>query len=155
MSAEAFGLWSAIAIHDTSSVVGAAMTHGEAALEIATTVKLSRALWIVPVTLVLAWRTRRRVPATPAPEEARPARPWFIAGFVAVAVLFTALPALQPVGELVSAGARRLMVVSLFLIGASMSRGALRRVGWAAFAQGVALWIAISIASLAVILLLV
>jgi len=153
MNAEQFGLWSAIAIHDTSSVVGAAMSHGERALEIATTVKLSRALWIVPLTVALAWRARR---ADPSNEDGpRAARPWFIAGFVALALLVTLQPSLQPAGEAIGAAARRLMVVSLFLVGASLSRRALRRVGLRPFLQGVFLWVVVATASLAAILLLV
>lgn len=152
MDSEQFGLWSAIAIHDTSSVVGAALTHGERALEIATTVKLSRALWIVPLTVAFAWQTRRR---TPEAEEARPARPWFIAGFVALALLVTLVPALQPMGETLGAGARRLLVVSLFLVGASLSRPALRRVGVRPFLQGVVLWLLVASATLGAVLLLV
>ncbi|MBO6935461.1 MAG: putative sulfate exporter family transporter [Deltaproteobacteria bacterium] len=153
MDAEQFGLWSAIAIHDTSSVVGAAMTHGERALEIATTVKLSRALWIVPLTVILAWRARR---AQPANEDApRAARPWFIAGFVGLAVLVTLVPALQPAGEAVGQVARRLMVVSLFLVGASLSRPALRAVGVRPFLQGVLLWVVVAATSLGAVLLVV
>lgn len=152
MGADQFGLWSAIAIHDTSSVVGAALTHGERALEIATTVKLTRALFIVPLTVFLAARTRRRSPAA---TEARPARPWFIAAFVALALLVTAVPALQPAGEVLGAGARRLLVVSLFLVGASLSRPALRRVGLRPFLQGVLLWVLIAASTLGAVLLLV
>ena len=153
MDAEQFGLWSAIAIHDTSSVVGAAMTHGERALEIATTVKLSRALWIVPLTVALAWRARRAAPANE--DGPRAARPWFIAGFLGLALLVTLVPALQPAGEIVGAGARRAMVVSLFLVGASLSRSALREVGLRPFVQGLTLWIVVASASLGAILWLV
>ncbi len=153
MNAEQFGLWSAIAIHDTSSVVGAAMTHGERALEIATTVKLSRALWIVPLTVVLAWRARR---TTPVNEDApQAARPWFIAGFVGLAVLVTLVPTLRPAGAAIGEVARRLMVVSLFLVGASLSRPALRAVGLRPFLQGVLLWVVVAATSLGAILLVV
>ena len=130
------------------------MAHGERALEVATTVKLSRALWIVPLTLAFAWQTTRRERRSERPAGAsrpRAARPWFIAGFVALALLVTLVPALRPVGEVLAGGARRLMVVALFLIGASLSRAALRRVGIRPFLQGVALWVAIAGLSLAVI----
>ena len=153
LDSEQFGLWAAIAIHDTSSVVGAAASHGERALEIATTVKLARALWIVPVTLGLAWHTRRREQGSePAP---RAARPWFIGGFVLVAVAVTLVPALRPLGEGVAVGARRLLVVALFFIGASLSRPALRAVGARPFLQGVILWALISVLSLGAIVALV
>ncbi len=157
LDAQSFGLWCAIAIHDTSSVVGAAMTHGEEALEIATTVKLSRALWIIPVTLVLAYQTRKRMRASATEgdvgeAEPKAARPWFILGFVVVAALVTFIPSFAPVGETIGAVARRLLVVTLFLIGASLGRAALKRVGVRPFLQGVTLWAIVSAASLAAIL---
>jgi Conserved hypothetical protein 698 len=81
-----FGVWSALAIHDTSSVVGAAMQYGARALEIATTIKLTRALWIVPVTLIIGMVWNRGSDATGA---GRAKRPWFILGFLAAAAVVT------------------------------------------------------------------
>ena len=136
---DAFGLWSALAIHDTSSVVGAGLAYGPRALEVATTVKLARALWIVPLTFGLGWAAARRDPAS---ADAPPAKkPWFIAGFLAMAALVTFVPALQVPGHLVAATARRLLVLTLFLIGAGLSREALRSVGLRPFLQGLALWL--------------
>lgn len=140
---EAFGLWSALAIHDTSSVVGAGLAYGPRALEIATTVKLARALWIVPITLGLSfgisWLAARRGEAHP---EAPPAkRPWFILGFLAAAALVTFFPALRGAGHLAAFAARRTLVLTLFLIGAGLSRTALRDVGPRPFFQGLALWL--------------
>ena len=139
LSQDAFGLWSALAIHDTSSVVGAGLAYGPRALEVATTVKLARALWIVPLTLGIGWLVARRGEAT---LEAPPVKkPWFIAGFLAVAALVTFVPALQGPGHLLAVAARRLLVLTLFLIGAGLSREALRRVGLRPFLQGLLLWL--------------
>lgn len=136
---EAFGLWSALAIHDTSSVVGAGLAYGPRALEVATTVKLARALWIVPLTLGLGWMVARRGEA---PADAPPMKkPWFIAGFLAMAALATFIPALQGPGHLVASASRRILVLTLFLIGAGLSREALRSVGLRPFLQGLLLWL--------------
>ncbi|HJW73541.1 MAG TPA: putative sulfate exporter family transporter [Geothrix sp.] len=136
---EAFGLWSALAIHDTSSVVGAGLAYGPRALEVATTVKLARALWIVPLTLCIGWMVVRKGQAT---ADAPPVKkPWFIAGFLAMAALVTFLPALHAGGAFIAAAARRLLVLTLFLIGAGLSREALRTVGLRPLLQGLALWL--------------
>jgi len=136
---DAFGLWSALAIHDTSSVVGAGLAYGPRALEVATTVKLARALWIVPLTLSLGWLIARREPASAGAPPVK--KPWFIAGFLAMAALVTFVPALHAPGHLVAATARRVLVLTLFLIGAGLSREALRDVGLRPFLQGLALWL--------------
>ncbi len=145
----AFGLWSALAIHDTSSVVGAAATFGPEALLVGTTTKLARALWIVPVTLVLGfWMSRRQ------DQETRPAkakRPWFILGFLAAAALVTYLPVLQPAGQVVAAGARRLLVLTLFLLGLGFSRETLRKVGPRPLIHGLVLWLLVGVATLGAI----
>jgi uncharacterized integral membrane protein (TIGR00698 family) len=134
---DAFGRWSALAIHDTSSVVGAALAYGPRALEVATTTKLARALWIVPLTVGMALARHR--------SEGGGLRdvkwPWFIGGFLVAAALFTWVPALAPVKPLVSEIAKRLLVLALFLIGLSLSRDALKTVGWRPLAQGVLLWV--------------
>ena len=136
---DAFGLWSALAIHDTSSVVGAGLAYGPRALEVATTVKLARALWIVPLTLGLGWVLARREPAA---ADAPPVKkPWFIAGFLAMAALVTFVPALHVPGRYVALAARRALVLTLFLIGAGLSREALRSVGLRPFLQGLLLWL--------------
>ncbi len=136
---DAFGLWSALAIHDTSSVVGAGLAYGPRALEVATTVKLARALWIVPLTLGIGWRVARQSPA--APETPPTKKPWFIAGFLGMAALVTYVPFLHAPGHLVAMAARRLLVLTLFLIGAGLSRDALRNVGLRPFLQGLLLWL--------------
>ena len=133
-----FGLFAALAIHDTSSVVGAATAYGPKAVEIATTVKLARALWIVPVALVIGWARARRTGERGA---SAAKLPWFLVGFVVMAACVTWFPALRPAGLAVAAGAKRVLVSTLFLIGASLTRDALRRVGLRPVALGVALWV--------------
>ncbi|HEY3399025.1 MAG TPA: putative sulfate exporter family transporter [Geothrix sp.] len=136
---DAFGLWSALAIHDTSSVVGAGLAYGPRALEVATTVKLARALWIVPLTLGLGWLMARRELASPDVPPLK--KPWFIAGFLATAALVTFVPILHAPGHLVAAAARRALVLTLFLIGAGLSGEALKNVGLRPFLQGLLLWL--------------
>lgn len=142
----AFGWWAALAIHDTSSVVGAGLAYGPEALALATTVKLARALWIVPVTLVLA-HLERRAGSADAP---RPVTiPWFILGFVALAALGWLVPSWRPAGEVVGAASRRLLVATLFLIGAGLGPRALREMGWRPLAHGTLLWLLAASGSLA------
>ena len=141
LSETQFGLWSALAIHDTSSVVGASQMYGPEALQIGTTVKLARALWIVPITFIIgSWVNRGQKGQT----QAKAKRPWFILGFLLVAALVTYIPALQPAGHLVEWAARRALVVTLFLIGASLTRATLAAVGFRPFAQGILLWIIVA-----------
>jgi uncharacterized integral membrane protein (TIGR00698 family) len=142
----AFGLWAALAIHDTSSVVGAALQYGATALSVATTVKLARALWIVPLTLAIGAVER----GDGAGRRGAPL-PWFILGFVAAAALATFVPALRPAGHLVAELARRALVVTLFLVGVGLSRESLRAVGPRPLALGVALWLAMGVSTLAAV----
>jgi uncharacterized integral membrane protein (TIGR00698 family) len=135
---DAFGLWAALAIHDTSSVVGAASHYGERAVEVATAAKLARALWIVPVTCAIAAQRRR------AGGSARPRPPWFIAGFLAVAALVTFVPALASAGEIVTLLAHRSLALTLFLIGLGLTRPALRTLGARPLLQAVLLWLALA-----------
>jgi uncharacterized integral membrane protein (TIGR00698 family) len=138
LTPERFGLWSALAIHDTSSVVAAALAYHPHAVAIATTVKLTRALWIVPVTFAVGMVHERR-------EGGGAAKlPWFILGFLAAAALVTAVPSLRPAGQVLAAVARRGLVVSLFLIGCSITRQALGAVGMRPFAHGLLLWVAMA-----------
>ena len=120
MSQTQFGLWSALAIHDTSSVVGAAAKYGPQALQIGTTIKLARALWIVPVAMLTAFVTKRK---------ARIHWPWFILLFCLAAVANTYLPATALVYPVLSRMGRLGLTVVLFLIGTGLSKETLRRVG--------------------------
>ena len=141
LSQPVFGRWAALAIHDTSSVVGAGLQYGAVALAIATTTKLARALWIVPVTLATAVMRQR--------EGLRNVKwPWFILGFVAIAALVTWVPALRPYAPPVTLVGRRSLVVALFLIGLSMSKANLAKVGPRPLVMAVILWIVIATASL-------
>jgi uncharacterized integral membrane protein (TIGR00698 family) len=149
MAERPFGLWSALAIHDTSSVVGAAKDYGPQALLVATTTKLARALWIVPLTLGLgAWSARQGKTS-----EGKAKRPWFILGFLAMAAAATYLPPYLPATTIaaswITALAKRGLVLTLFLIGAGISREALRRVGFRPFLQGLFLWIIVGGGTLA------
>lgn len=145
LNPEQFGTLCGIAIHDISSVVGAASQFGPISLETATTVKLSRALWIAPVALAIAWCFRR-----PRAGSHRALQiPWFIALFLAASALRSWVPALGALAPSLSIVARAGFTLTLFLIGASISRDGLRAVGAAPLLLGVALWLFISSAALA------
>ncbi|HEX9109532.1 MAG TPA: putative sulfate exporter family transporter [Longimicrobiales bacterium] len=151
-----FAVWAAIAIHDTSSVVGAAAQYGPEALQRATVLKLARALWIVPLTIAAAAWARRRdaagqgqgtgasvasgAPAAPA-ERPRVKLPWFIGFFLLAAVVRTFAPmGLDPALNALAALARAGLALTLFLIGAGLTRAVLERVGVRPMLQGVLLW---------------
>lgn len=138
-----FGLWSAIAIHDTSSVVGAASKYGPQALEIATTVKLARALWIIPVVLLTAicFKTGKQKMKVP----------YFIVLFILAMIIHTYVP-IQPVSDVIVQVAKTGLTVTLFLIGAGLSGAVLRGVGIRPLIQGVLLWVIISGAALCAVL---
>ena len=150
LSQTQFGLWSALAIHDTSSVVGATLQYGREALEVGTTVKLARVLWIVPMTLAAGY-SRRRSEGAGAAVEGPVRRPWFILGFLAAAAIVTWAPSLQPAGHVVELLSRRLLVLTLFLIGAGLTMNTLRAVGVRPLVQGVLLWMIVASATLGAI----
>jgi uncharacterized integral membrane protein (TIGR00698 family) len=152
LSEPQFGLWAALAIHDTSSVVGAGAKYGAAALTVATTVKLARALWIVPLTLGTAAVGASRARENGASVSTKSiAWPWFILFFLGAAVLSTYVPVLAPVYPWLSRAGRIGLTVTLFLIGTGMSRASLKSVGARPLVQGVALWILVATLSLLVI----
>ncbi|HEV7571483.1 MAG TPA: putative sulfate exporter family transporter [Thermoanaerobaculia bacterium] len=144
MTQPQFGVWAAIAIHDTSSVVGAAAKYGADALQIATTVKLTRALWIVPVTLATAFFFKRK--------SAKLTIPWFIFWFVVASVLRTYIAAPPEVWSTLTMLARIGLTITLFLIGAGLSRKSIAAVGARPLILGILLWIAISSVSLFAVL---
>jgi uncharacterized integral membrane protein (TIGR00698 family) len=146
LSQSQFGLWGALAIHDTSSVVGATLQYGEEALRIGTTVKLARALWIIPVTLGFAWNFKKSNIET-SPQK----KPWFILGFLTAAALVTWVPSLASAGHEVEWLARRSLVLTLFLIGSSLSRKSVADLGLAPLIQGVLLWWVVGSATLVAI----
>jgi uncharacterized integral membrane protein (TIGR00698 family) len=156
LSAEQFGTWCAIAIHDTSSVVGAATNYkdslGREALSIATTIKLERALWIIPIALATAYFQHSK---------GKIKIPYFIFYFILAIVASTYLPAYIPalnnkihgntLFEYAYMFGRKGLVITLFLIGSGLSLTTIRQVGWRPILQGVLLWIIIGSISLAVI----
>jgi uncharacterized integral membrane protein (TIGR00698 family) len=144
MGQQQFGLWSALAIHDTSSVVGAAAAYGGLALAIGTTVKLTRALWIMPSALLAAWFTK---------SEGKAKFPLFIIGFIAAATIKTALPQLEQLWHPLNSIAKQSLVVTLFLIGSGLTREVLGKTGIKPLAQGITLWIIVSVTSATAILL--
>lgn len=150
LSQQQFGTWAAIAIHDTSSVVGAGAAYGEEALQVATTIKLTRALWIIPVALFTSFLFKS--------EGKRVSVPMFIILFVLAMVvntyLFSRFEVGVVIGDTINLVARRLLTITLFFIGASLSIDVLKSVGLKPLLQGVLLWIVISIASLAYICLI-
>jgi len=150
LSQAQFGLWAGVAIHDISSVVGAGISYGSVALQTATAVKLSRTLWIVPLTLAFAAAARRG--AAPGAAAPKIAVPWFIGLFLLASLLRSYLPVIVTWSPVFSAIARHGMILVLFLIGTMLSRTALRTVGFRTAAAGAALWLFISVSSLAVIL---
>lgn len=144
LSQHQFGLWSAIAIHDTSSVVGAAYAYGDEALRIATTVKLARALWIIPLSLVSLYLFKGKGKSIKIP--------WFIFLFVLAILLNTYLPIPDILTGSITTASKSLLVLTLFLIGAGLSKEKIKSAGWKPMILGLSLWVAISIVSLLVII---
>lgn len=139
-----FGLWCAIAIHDTSSVVGAAYTFGEEALKVATTVKLARALWIIPLSLLSVFLFKGKGKSVKIP--------YFIFLFILAIILNSYLAIPEVLTNGITSISKSLLVLTLFLIGAGLSLEKIKSAGWKPMILGVSLWIFISIASILVIL---
>lgn len=145
LSQEQFGHWAAIAIHDTSSVVGASMKYGEEALKVATISKMLRILWIIPVLIVLvvgSLKSKRTLKF-----------PLFIIGFILASYAFSFVPAWEGVFQDLYAIAKQLMVVSLFLIGSTVSVGAIKQIGGRVMMQAVVLWVLVTAIALLVIII--
>lgn len=165
LTQQQFGLWAGIGIHDVSSVVGAAGQYGQQALETATAVKLSRALWIVPLTLGISFALRRQGKAVGGkvtnasfgfdPTEAGGAHkiqiPWFIALFLLASILRGLIPGIAPLAVHLTDMARIGLTLTLFLIGTSLTRQTLAAVGWRALVHGVALWVLVGGLSLLIV----
>jgi len=146
MSQDQFGLWAAIAIHDTSSVVGAAKAYGPEALMIATTVKLARALWVVPLVFLTAWLFRGKDGEKKKTKKV--ALPYFILYFVLASVLSTYVPLVATYSGILVTLAKLGLTVTLFLIGAGLSVESLKSVGVRPLVFGVVLWLLVACASL-------
>ncbi len=159
LSQTQFGLWSALAIHDTSSVVGAGLKYGTEALQTGTTIKLTRALWIVPLVLIIQVvlhqmdqrDTQKNEGITDSPKPKKK-YPWFILGFLVMAAIFTYMPEWKHMGDLIETGARKILVLTLFLIGSNMTLSNIRAVGAKPLILGVLLWICAATLSLGAIL---
>ncbi|WP_051202156.1 YeiH family protein [Ferrimonas senticii] len=145
LSQQQFGVWAAIAIHDTSSVVGAAGAYGDQALATATTVKLARALWIIPVALLSALLFRSQGKGLAIPQ--------FIVLYVAAMVVAWLFPAGEAIYQGIFQISKQVMVLCLFLIGAGITLPKLRQAGSQPLLLGVLLWLVISSSSLAYLLL--
>jgi uncharacterized integral membrane protein (TIGR00698 family) len=140
LTPEQFGWWAAIAIHDTSSVVGAAARFSSEALAVAVPVKLARALWILPMVAVAAVIVRNK--------GGKATIPWFVLWFVVASAVASFVPAGAAIYPWLVKAAKAGLAVTLFLIGASLSKENLTSVGWRPFAQGVVLWVIVSLTSL-------
>ncbi|MDR3689392.1 MAG: putative sulfate exporter family transporter [Fimbriimonas sp.] len=145
MTPDQFGTWSGIAIHDVSSVVGAATAFGGGAVQVATAVKLSRVLYLVPITLLVAFLRKRNEGAV---KSGSAPMPWFIGLFVLASILSTYLPAVHSVGQISKLVAVAGFALSLFLIGGGITVKTLKAVGVRPLLQGVTLWAFISVAAL-------
>ena len=136
LTPEQFGYWVAIAVHDTSSVVGTAVRYAPEALAIAVPVKLARALWILPIVAIAALSVRK--------PGGRATVPWFVFLFVAASAVASFLPVGGPVYPWLVAAAKGGLAATLFLIGTGLSPGMVKAVGWRPFAHGIALWLVVS-----------
>ncbi|MGB1314748.1 MAG: YeiH family protein [Chitinophagales bacterium] len=141
LSQESFGQWAAIAIHDTSSVVGAGAAYGEKALEIATIVKLTRSLWIIPLSLFIAYFYAKG-------SKGKMKIPWFILYFIVAIIIAHFLPQFEGVFSSVNFTGKRIMIIALFLIGSNLSIAEVKKIGPRSFIQGILLWIIVSVSSL-------
>ncbi|WP_073290523.1 YeiH family protein [Chryseobacterium polytrichastri] len=140
LTQEQFGLWCAVGIHDTSSVVGAASKYGDEALKIATTVKLARALWIIPVSIITMFIFKSK--------GSKIKIPWFIGWFIFAILLNTYFPFFDNFSSVVTVAAKSGLNVTLFLIGSTLSLQTLKTIGLKPLAVALILWITISIGSL-------
>jgi uncharacterized integral membrane protein (TIGR00698 family) len=140
LSESQFGLWCAIAIHDTSSVVGAAEKYGPHALEVATTIKLARALWIIPIAFLSTLIFKSK--------ETKIKIPYFIGLFVLAMIANTYIPLVQNYSHYITSFAKATLTLTLFLIGCGLSKKVLVSVGFKPLVQGILIWIIISAATL-------
>jgi len=148
LSQEQFGLWSALAIHDTSSVVGATMQYGAESLSIGTTIKLARALWIVPITFMISIIYTHKFNKHLKKGGSKPQKPWFILWFLCAAACVTWIPFLKTPGMYIRHIAEVGLIFTLFLIGSNFSKSSLKQLGIKPFLQGVLLWLVILILTL-------
>ncbi len=141
LSQHVFGNWAAIAIHDTSSVVGAGAAYGNEALQVATTVKLVRALWIIPLSIVVAIFSKNE-------SKKKFHFPWFILFFVAAIIIANALPQFEGMFIHLNQLGRKGVVVALFLMGSTFKLEDIKKSGFKSFGMGIVLWAIIAVGSL-------
>lgn len=140
LTQEQFGLWAALAIHDTSSVVAAGSIYGEKALEVATTVKLTRALWIIPISLIAGFLVKA--------QSKKISIPWFVVGFLLVSIVFTFVAMPSSVKLLTVQLCKLGFAITMLLIGLTFNLQKLKSVGLMPFIFGVLLWLMVSGGSL-------
>lgn len=146
MTDKEFGTWAAIAIHDTSSVVGAGAAYSETALKIATTVKLTRALWIIPLAVITSFIFKEKT--------SKISIPWFILFFIIAMIANTFFNIPSEITKIIVLIARKALILTLFLIGADLSRETIKNVGIRPLLLGISLWILIAVISLVLILVI-
>ena len=151
MTSEAFGIWSALAIHDTSSVVGAASAYSNEALNTATTIKVIRTLWIIPLAGLVYFLYKRQYPFEK-PGNSRANLPWFIPLFALSIILGSFLPVGQSLFDFLYEMARYGFVAVLFLVGAGLPLSTLKNTGWKPFMLGTMLWLIMAVFSLVLVL---
>lgn len=144
LTQEQFGTWAAIAIHDTSSVVGAGAAYGDEALKVATTIKLTRALWIIPLAFFSAFVFNTKGKGV--------SIPWFIVLFVVAMLINTYIPVPQIVTESIVMVSKKVLTATLFLIGCGLSISVIKKVGVKPLILGIILWIIISVTTLVVVM---
>ncbi len=150
LSEHQFGMWAALAIHDTSSVVGAAASYGPLALHDATVLKLGRVLWILPLVLLAPLAVRNKAGAL---GNGKLPIPWFIGLFVVAAIVRSIVPASATHWfDMTARAGRTALVLTLFLIGTSVTREQLRTVGLRPLAYGFLLWLAVAVPTLLAVL---
>ncbi|WP_286979050.1 YeiH family protein [Aminobacterium sp. UBA5514] len=137
-----FGVWAALAIHDTSSVVGATAIYGAEALAIGTTIKLTRALWILPLSFLGAKLNK---------SDSKAKVPWFLFGFLLAALIRSLFPGMEDLWHLLAISGKKLMVTTLFFVGAGLTREDLKKIGGGSLLKAITLWILVSLISLTVI----
>lgn len=133
LSQQAFGTWAALAIHDTSSVIGASTLYGKEALEVATTIKLTRALWIIPITFLFSFKLKK--------ESHSSYLPWFVGGFLLMSLLFTFLTPLHQIKDLFVFISKNGFALTLFLIGLTFNVKKMKNIGFRPFLFAISLWL--------------
>lgn len=134
-----FGTWSALAVHDTSSVIGTTLKYGPTALQVGTTLKLTRALWIIPMAIMIEFTWNKKQQQENASAKAK--KPWFILGFILAATMVSIFPAIRPYTHYLEISAKKLIILTLFLIGTNLNKESIKSVGAKPIFLGIGLWI--------------